>query len=130
MALWTDKTKFRCVGRSGLQYQAGFTCSRSVDTAERLVTEFYQARRAVLSSKGEGHTLTFTRGREWMGKFATLLVLSERWPRQTITVTLTAQASSVVVDISYDVRLFYTFVIAPSALVKEARELRRLLEAP
>ncbi len=64
-----------------------------------------------------------------MSKYATLLILSERWLRQTITVTFTVQASSVVVAISYDVRLFYTFVIGPSPLVKETRELRSLLES-
>ncbi len=59
MAQWTDKTKFLSVGRSGLQYCTSFACSRSTETAEHLVTEFYQARRAALSSKSGGHTLTF-----------------------------------------------------------------------
>jgi hypothetical protein len=130
MAQWKDKTKFLAVGRSGLQYCTSFTCARSADAAERLVTDFYQARRATLSSTGDRHALTFTRGREWMSKYATLLVLSERWLRQTITVSFATQPDALAVDVRYDARLFYAFVIAPCTLVKEARELRTLLETP
>jgi hypothetical protein len=129
MAVWTDTSRFLAVGRSGFQYRTSFTCSRSLQAAAGIVTEFYQARRADLSGDGDGHTLTFTRGRKWMSKFSTLLVLSERWLWQTISVTLTTQSDAVVVELSYDVRLSFTFVIAPCALVKEARELRKVLES-
>ena len=64
-----------------------------------------------------------------MSRYATLLILSERWLRQTITITLTPQPSSVVVDIGYDVRLCYTIVIGPNQIAKEADELRSLMEA-
>jgi len=32
------------------------------------------------------------------------------------------------VDISYNVRIFFTMIVAPNALVKEIRELRFMLE--
>jgi hypothetical protein len=129
MALWTDNTKFKHVGRSGLQYRSDFSCACHVDVAKRLVREFYQAHGAVFSGEDESHALVFTRGREALSRFSALLILSERWPRQTIRVSFSGQPPCLAMAVSYDVRLFYSIVIAPSPLVKEALELRKLLEA-
>jgi len=57
-----------------------------------------------------------------------MLPLSERWPRQTITVSISEDGEQVLVDISYDVRVHFTVVTAPNALVTETRELRSILE--
>jgi hypothetical protein len=57
-----------------------------------------------------------------------MLPLSEKWPRQTITISVRQESETVLVDISYDARIFFTMIAAPNALVKEVRELRLVLE--
>jgi hypothetical protein len=129
MAHWKENSRFLCVGRSGLQYQTTLSCSRPVEEVSGIVKQFYGERGAVLTRSPDGDALTFTRGRRWVSRFSSLLVVSERWPQQSIVVTLAQRAEVVVLDISYDVKMFFTFIIAPNALQKETRQLRTLLEA-
>jgi hypothetical protein len=129
MAVWTENRKCMLVWRSGLQYRAAIPCSKPHDTVVSIVREFYQGRRAVLQDTSIAHTLTFIRGREWISRFSCLLPLSETWPRQTITVSISQDSEQALVDVSYDVRIFCTMIAAPNALVKETRQLRMKLEA-
>ena len=129
MALWTENRKCMLVGRSGLQYRVTIRCACSPDAALSTVRQFYQSRRAVLQDAPSSHALAFVRGHEWVSRFSWMLPLSETWPRQIIAISISVETEQVLVEISYDVRLRFTMIAAPNALVRETRELRSILES-
>ena len=128
MAVWTEKRKCMLVGHSGLQYSAVISCAKPLDVVIPIVREFYQKRGAMPQDGSSVQSLTFSRGREWISKLSWMLALSEKWPRQIIMVSIRRENEMTLVDISYNVRIFFTMIVAPNALVKEIRELRFMLE--
>ena len=129
MALWTDSMKCLWVGRSGLQYRRSVPCSVPPDVAADIVTRFFSDRQAVQDAGGNARAMTFTRGHVWDSWLSWLLFCSEKSPRQTIAVSIRRDGDdTTVVDVSYNVRMLFTFVMAPNALEKEARELQCLLQ--
>jgi hypothetical protein len=87
---------------------------------------FYESNNAVVQTTEAGK-LIFTRGKRWISLLSPLLALSERWPAQTITVSVRQEGGTSFADISYDVRIFLTLIAAPNQLVKEIQKLRSLL---
>ena len=102
-------------------------CSVSPDVAASIVSRFFGDRQAIQDAGGNAQAMTFTRGYVWDTWLSWLLPCSEKCPRQTITVSIRREGDAATVDVSYDARMLFTFVMAPNALEKEARELQCLL---
>ena len=131
MALWSDNKKCLWIDRSGLQYRRSMRCAVPSDAAASIISRFFVSRGAMPDAASTGQAMTFTRGREWVSRLSWLVPLSETWPRQTITVSIRQDGQdddTSGLEVSYDVRMLFTFVFAPNALEKEARELQSLLQ--
>lgn len=128
MAEWKNGKKILHVGLSGLQYRKQITTNMTEDVVSKTLIDFYSTRKAHLVLPELPSKLNFTRGSVWLGRLACLLPLSETWPFQTISTEITTENDSTILNIVYDVRMFFSLVVAPNAIEKEASEIQRILE--
>ncbi len=129
MTDWTDNRKPLWAGIPGLQYRTCMSCGASREDAVAVISGYFRSHGAVPSAEGDGQTLTFTRGCQWLLRLARWLPAVARWPQQTITVVFTALPQALVVKVGYEARMPLGGSGKSAWLTREVCELQGLLRS-